>query len=98
MQRLYRSAREAAGCGGCAVVCVCTGDDNKRGKKGKENLAYLCPDCSTETGGQMWSRKKMTAFLTCVWGLVWSKGDHSGQPPNCTVIRGELQWLCLPKL
>lgn len=43
------------------------------------------------------SREKMTAFLKCVWGLVWSKRDQSGQPLNSALIRAELQWLYLPE-
>lgn len=47
--------------------------------------------------GELQRREKMTAFLKCVWGLVWSKGDQSGQPLNSAFIRAELQWWYLPE-
>lgn len=76
---------EAVGCWGGGAHCI------------------LCSAVETTArGGKLQrregsSREKMTAFLKCVWGLVWSKGDRSGQPLNSAVIRDELQLLHLPE-
>lgn len=76
---------EAAGCWGRLGAGVgCT-------------VFRVCRRRRQEREGELQRREKMTAFLKCVWGLVWSKGDQSGQPLNSALIRAELQWWYLPE-